>query len=196
MQYRSTRGGEPVSHRTGDHERHGARWRAVRADQLPQLRRERLRRGDRLPGGGRSGCSRRSSPVPRWSRISAAICREALDFPVPARQVEPGLSVLELFHGPTAAFKDVGARFLARGDGCDRRDGADARPPVTILVATSGDTGGAVAAAFHRRPGFRVVVLYPRRAGLAAPGAPAHLLGRQRRFAVRCGVSSTTASGW
>lgn len=95
-----------------------------------------------------------------------AICRDALDFDVPLVRVrgdpEP-LSVLELFHGPTAAFKDVGARFLAAFIERARveRDAADARP-ITILVATSGDTGGAVAAAFHGRAGVRVGVLYPR----------------------------------
>src|SRR5690606_34045960 len=85
-----------------------------------------------------------------------AICREALDFPTPL--VAAGdFQVLELFHGPTAAFKDVGARFLAA---ClARLGGARER---TVLVATSGDTGGAVAAAFAGRPGFRVVLLYPR----------------------------------
>jgi threonine synthase len=95
----------------------------------------------------------------------AEICREALDFPVPlvTLRAEPDpLAVLELFHGPTAAFKDVGARFLAatmeRALPLVREDAR----PLTILVATSGDTGGAVAAAFHRRRGMRVAVLYPR----------------------------------
>jgi threonine synthase len=69
--------------------------------------------------------------------------------------------VLELFHGPTAAFKDVGARFLAALMERALRRSADARP-LTILVATSGDTGGAVAAAFHRRAGIRVAVLFPK----------------------------------
>lgn len=91
----------------------------------------------------------------------AALCAQALNFPVPVRALETGLGVLELFHGPTAAFKDAGARFLAECIGRILRDGRFARPPVTILVATSGDTGGAVAAAFHRRPGVRVVVLFP-----------------------------------
>lgn len=86
------------------------------------------------------------------------ICAEALDFPVPVRDLGDGLNVLELFHGPTAAFKDVGARFLAA---CLARIAPAESGPRTVLVATSGDTGGAVAAAFHRRPGFRVVVLYP-----------------------------------
>jgi threonine synthase len=91
------------------------------------------------------------------------ICSDALNFPTPLRPLEasPGLSVLEMFHGPTAAFKDVGARFLAASMAQIVADGVHAEPPVTILVATSGDTGGAVAAAYHRRPGLRVVVLFP-----------------------------------
>jgi threonine synthase len=96
----------------------------------------------------------------------ASVCVEALDFEIPVTPLggkgEP--AVLELFHGPTSAFKDVGARFLATCLGRLRRnDDAVA----TILVATSGDTGAAVAAAFHRREGFRVVVLYPE--GLVSP---------------------------
>jgi threonine synthase len=89
-----------------------------------------------------------------------AICAEALDFPVPVLPTkDPRTEVLELFHGPTAAFKDVGARFLAA---CFARLPRESTAQaLTILVATSGDTGGAVAAAFHGRPGFRVVVLYP-----------------------------------
>ena len=88
-----------------------------------------------------------------------AICREAFDFPTPLVPLaEPGNHVLELFHGPTAAFKDIGARFLAA---CLQRLQQDAARELTVLVATSGDTGAAVAAAFHRRPGLRVVVLYP-----------------------------------
>jgi threonine synthase len=66
--------------------------------------------------------------------------------------------LLELFHGPTAAFKDVGAGFLAA---CLCRLEQKAATPLTILVATSGDTGGAVAAAFNERPGIHVVVLFP-----------------------------------
>jgi threonine synthase len=92
-----------------------------------------------------------------------AICRDAFDFPLPLKSLtENGeLSVLELFHGPTAAFKDVGARFLAALMERALRRSTDARP-LTILVATSGDTGGAVAAAFHRRSGIRVGVLFPK----------------------------------
>jgi threonine synthase len=94
------------------------------------------------------------------------ITAEAFDFPAPLRSLAPGsaLSVLELFHGPTAAFKDFGARFLAAS--LTRIPRASGRP-LRILVATSGDTGGAVAAAFHRQPGIEVVVLFPK--GLVSP---------------------------
>ena len=101
-----------------------------------------------------------------------AICAEALDFPVPHRALPAdGAHVLELFHGPTAAFKDVGARFLAA---CLARLPRTDSRPLTILVATSGDTGAAVGAAFHGRPGVRVVILYPD--GKVSP-RQAHQLG-------------------
>jgi threonine synthase len=91
-----------------------------------------------------------------------AICRDAFNFPLPLKPVvNDKLFVLELFHGPTAAFKDVGARFLAALMERAARRSKDSRP-LTILVATSGDTGGAVAAAFHRRSGVRVGVLFPK----------------------------------
>jgi threonine synthase len=100
------------------------------------------------------------------------LCREAFDFPTPlVSSTVDGVSVLELFHGPTAAFKDIGARFLAA---CMARLRAQATQALTILVATSGDTGAAVAAAFHRRPGLRVVILYPD--GRVSP-RQAHQLG-------------------
>ena len=89
------------------------------------------------------------------------IIAETLHFPIPLRAVEfsGGQAwILELFHGPTAAFKDVGAGFLAA---CVSRLNGDNEKPLVILVATSGDTGGAVAAAFDGRPGTQVVVLYP-----------------------------------
>jgi threonine synthase len=100
---------------------------------------------------------------PALGEIAAA----ALDMAAPTTPVaacpDP-LFALELYHGPTAAFKDFGARFLAESL---QRLKTAATQPLTILVATSGDTGGAVAAAFHRRPWARVVILYP--AGLVSP---------------------------
>ena len=101
-----------------------------------------------------------------------AICREALDFETPLRPLpQRDTFVLELFHGPTAAFKDVGARFLAA---CLRRLPRDDARPLTILVATSGDTGAAVGAAFHGQPNIDVVILYPD--GRVSP-RQAHQLG-------------------
>ena len=91
----------------------------------------------------------------------SAILEETFKFPIPATPVRSSqgeADLLELYHGPTAAFKDVGAGFLAA---CLSRLEGDAASPLTILVATSGDTGGAVAAAFDQRPGMRVVVLFP-----------------------------------
>ena len=83
----------------------------------------------------------------------------SFEIPVTGLPVAGGnASLLELYHGPTAAFKDVGAAFLAA---CLTRLEGDEQAPLTILVATSGDTGGAVAAAFDGRPGMRVVVLFP-----------------------------------
>ncbi|HYJ42440.1 MAG TPA: threonine synthase, partial [Steroidobacteraceae bacterium] len=96
------------------------------------------------------------------------IVRDAFNFPAPLVPVadDGKLSVLELFHGPTAAFKDFGARFLAASLARIRQSAVSAKP-LNILVATSGDTGGAVAAAFHRRPGVVVSVLFPK--GLVSP---------------------------
>jgi len=90
-----------------------------------------------------------------------AILDETFAFPIPVSPLQAAdgnVALLELFHGPTAAFKDVGAGFLAAS--LTRLEGDEAAP-LTILVATSGDTGGAVAAAFDGRPGMRVVVLFP-----------------------------------
>ena len=87
----------------------------------------------------------------------AALLAEALDFPVPLVPIGERRWALELFHGPTLAFKDVGARVQAQF----LRYFADGAP-LTILVATSGDTGGAVAQAFAGASQTRVVVLYPR----------------------------------
>jgi threonine synthase len=90
---------------------------------------------------------------------------DALDFPVPLVRLSDDLFLLELFHGPTLAFKDFGARVMARWiaalDGRAQNGDGDGRP-LTVLVATSGDTGSAVASAFHGVAGTRVAVLYPR----------------------------------
>ncbi len=91
------------------------------------------------------------------------IAEAALNVPAPTTAIDGShdlLFALELFHGPTAAFKDFGARFLA--ESLQRLQEKVPANPLTILVATSGDTGGAVAAAFHRRSWARVVILYPK----------------------------------
>jgi len=91
---------------------------------------------------------------------ASRLARETFGFAVPLVEVETGRWALELFHGPSLSFKDFGVGFLARLLALEAR-GADRRPR-TVLTATSGDTGAAVAAAFHEREGFRVAVLYPR----------------------------------
>lgn len=113
-----------------------------------------------------------------------AITADAFNFPAPLVPLEQDgrLGVLELFHGPTAAFKDFGARFLAA---CMSRLRKPEQRPLTILVATSGDTGGAVAAAFHERPGIEVGVLFPK--GLVSPTQERQLTcwgGNVKSFAV------------
>lgn len=92
-------------------------------------------------------------PRPALERLLAA----ALDFPVPFVPLDDRLAAIELFHGPTFAFKDVGARVMARLMAHLNDDAA----PLTVLVATSGDTGSAVAQAFHGLAGARVIVLFP-----------------------------------
>lgn len=89
----------------------------------------------------------------------AEICMDAFNFNVPLVQLGDKQSVLELYHGPTAAFKDFGARFLASTleKIINKTD-----QELTILVATSGDTGGAVASAFYKKAGINVKVLYPK----------------------------------
>ena len=83
---------------------------------------------------------------------------ETINFDFPVVQVEENIGALELFHGPTMAFKDVGARFMARCLGYFNRNNTN---EVTVLVATSGDTGGAVANGFLGVKGVEVVILYP-----------------------------------
>ena len=88
----------------------------------------------------------------------AQIVAKSMNFPAPLVELDDQYSVLELFHGPSLAFKDFGARFMAQlmsyfNQGEDKE--------LTILVATSGDTGGAVAAGFYKTPGIKVIILYP-----------------------------------
>jgi threonine synthase len=89
------------------------------------------------------------------------ICGRAFDFPMPLVHLARRTSLLELFHGPTAAFKDFGARFLAECFEALIADGGAGAGRLTILVATSGDTGAAVASACHRKRGMRVAILFP-----------------------------------
>lgn len=86
------------------------------------------------------------------------ILKDALDFEIPVVEIEKNIYALELFHGPTYAFKDVGARFLAR---CMGYFNEFENKEITILVATSGDTGGAVASGFYDVAGINVIILYP-----------------------------------
>lgn len=86
------------------------------------------------------------------------IISETLSFDFPLVDVDDSISSLELFHGPTLAFKDVGARFMSR---CLGYFVGDKKEKITVLVATSGDTGGAVANGFYNVQGIDVVILYP-----------------------------------
>ena len=83
---------------------------------------------------------------------------ETLSFDFPLKKINENMFILELFHGPTLAFKDLGARFLSR---CMGAFANDIGQKINILVATSGDTGGAVADAFHGVAGTEVFILYP-----------------------------------
>ena len=90
--------------------------------------------------------------------VLKTILKEVLDFDFPVVEITPNIGTLELFHGPTMAFKDVGARFMAQCLGYFSRS---TKNEVTVLVATSGDTGGAVANGFLGVAGVNVVILYP-----------------------------------
>lgn len=86
-----------------------------------------------------------------------ALVRDAFNFEVPLHQVSEGFNTLQLFHGPTFAFKDFGGRFMGRMLGLLNKGGE----PIIVLTATSGDTGSAVAHGFWNVPGVKVVILYP-----------------------------------
>jgi threonine synthase len=90
--------------------------------------------------------------------ILQQIVLETIDFPIPLEKINDSIYSLELFHGPTLAFKDIGARFMSRCLGYFAREKSRR---ITVLVATSGDTGGAVASGFHNVDGVDVVILYP-----------------------------------
>lgn len=100
------------------------------------------------------------------------IVAETVNFPLPLVPVTNTIASLELFHGPTLAFKDIGARFMSRCLGYFLKDETK---KVTVLVATSGDTGGAVANGFHGVEGVEVVILYP--SGKVSPVQEKQLTG-------------------
>ncbi len=91
------------------------------------------------------------------------IVAETINFPIPLARINESVYSLELFHGPTLAFKDVGARFMSRclGYFVNNDQAAGSGQTVTVLVATSGDTGGAVANGFYDVGGVDVIILYP-----------------------------------
>jgi len=114
------------------------------------------------------------------------IISETLNFPIPLVKVNENIFSLELFHGPTLAFKDVGARFMSR---CLGHFLKNENKKVTVLVATSGDTGGAVANGFYDVPGVDVIILYPsgkvsavQEKQLTTPGKNIHALEIEGNF--------------
>lgn len=85
-----------------------------------------------------------------------ALCQSGFNFPVPLKALNNNTFILELFHGPTSSFKDFGARFLA-----ECLNELSNKNKTTIMVATSGDTGSAVASAFYKKNNIKVIILYP-----------------------------------
>ncbi|MCM1483980.1 MAG: threonine synthase [Muribaculaceae bacterium] len=90
-----------------------------------------------------------------------AIVRESLTYPIPLVEIEPDRYILELFHGPTHTVKDMGARFMSRVLNYIARVENNVQGAINVLVATSGDSGAAVAHGFASLPGVNVFVLYP-----------------------------------
>jgi threonine synthase len=157
MRYLSTRGAGPVSLAQALSEGLAADGGLYVPERLPSLKS--LDPEDTLPETATQVLAPFLADSPLAPDLPG-LCRRTLDLPVPLKALH-GMGdsqMLELFHGPTAAFKDFAARFLAGALACLQGDANERR---TVLVATSGDTGAAVAAAFHRLPGFRVVVIYP-----------------------------------
>lgn len=120
------------------------------------------------------------------------IVQQTISFPIPLVQITDKIFSLELFHGPTLAFKDVGARFMSRCLGYFVEQGIrgiDQSKKITVLVATSGDTGGAVASGFYDVEGIDVVILYPsgkvspvQEKQLTTPGKNIHALEVEGSF--------------
>lgn len=134
----------------------GGLYLPERIDSIPAPDLDALRERTLVEVGTEIAARLLDDEIPR--EALASLIREALDFPVPLVDIgDSGIAALELFHGPTFAFKDVGARVMARLMAHVVHPGHY----LTILVATSGDTGGAVAQAFAGVAGTRVVVLYP-----------------------------------
>jgi threonine synthase len=113
------------------------------------------------------------------------LCRDAFNFPVPLVRPEGRIGVLELFHGPSAAFKDFAVRTLVR---VTARVLGDEFPQLTVLAATSGDTGAAVTEACSGVPGVRAVVLYPR---VGVSGVQESQIARARPGVVALSVDGT-----
>jgi len=160
MEYESTRGGDRVGLRTAVLEGLARDGGLYVPERLPRLG------GDTLDGIGDARplelASEMMAPFLEADLSPAevaGIVERALDLPAPLTRLDDATDLLGLWHGPTLAFKDFGARFMAEVlDALLARDGSSA----TVLVATSGDTGGAVASAFGGRPRIRVVLLFPR----------------------------------
>ena len=178
MRFRSTRGRSPETDLAGALARglapDGGLYHPVTLPPFPPGFLTDLRASDPSPADTGAAVLRHLLAGPGGldgDRVEAAV-RDALDFPIPLvpLPLESGsantpIHLLELFHGPTLAFKDVGARIMARLVALVEEGSMDdpgTTRPLTILTATSGDTGGAVASAFHGVPGTRVVVLFPR----------------------------------
>ena len=185
MRFVTTRGGASVSLRDAllaGLAPDGGLFVPERIERLPAIEFERLPRRTLTEAAYRALRSYTRGELD--ATVFEAVVADALNFPIPLVEVEPNVFALELFHGPTLAFKDVGARTMAR-----LMAAVDTgEQPLTVLAATSGDTGSAVAHAFHGVPHTRVVILYPD--GRVSPTQEAQLTmfnaeaGNVRAFAV------------
>jgi threonine synthase len=160
MKFRSTlRRGPEVSLREavlGGSPPDGGLYMPVEMPRLPHEFPERLRSLTFPELAREVGALFLGDDIPSYALAEIVAC--AFDFPVPLISLTERLHILELFHGPTLAFKDFGARFMARLMAYFVRESGQ---QLTVIAATSGDTGSAVAHAFLGVPGIRVVILYP-----------------------------------